>query len=214
MKTFLGSVGAAALFATAAPAGATTVVDFNEFAHGGGEARYGSHVESGGLTFQLDIDSAQAYIVYGRNDGRNADPGGATLMSNLMSRTTRVTRTDSGLFDLVSIDMADFFNTGQLTWVRFDFTDASGAQSSEIRSLDTLKGLETLNFGKSNLKSFDFTYLVNRTPGSPGWGQFDNVAVNFATAGVPEPTSWALMILGFGGVGATLRRRRTAPATA
>lgn len=27
--------------------------------------------------------------------------------------------------------------------------------------------------------------------------------------GVPEPTTWALMILGFGGVGAMLRRRRT-----
>lgn len=28
-----------------------------------------------------------------------------------------------------------------------------------------------------------------------------------ATGGVPEPASWALMILGFGGVGASLRRR-------
>jgi len=29
-------------------------------------------------------------------------------------------------------------------------------------------------------------------------------------AGVPEPAAWAMMILGFGGVGALLRRRRTA----
>jgi len=28
-------------------------------------------------------------------------------------------------------------------------------------------------------------------------------------SGVPEPTAWSLMIAGFGGVGATLRRRRT-----
>jgi len=28
--------------------------------------------------------------------------------------------------------------------------------------------------------------------------------------GVPEPASWALMILGFGAVGASLRRRRMA----
>lgn len=32
--------------------------------------------------------------------------------------------------------------------------------------------------------------------------------------GVPEPASWALMILGFGGVGATLRRRRAVPTAA
>ncbi|MBL8771796.1 MAG: PEP-CTERM sorting domain-containing protein [Phenylobacterium sp.] len=32
------------------------------------------------------------------------------------------------------------------------------------------------------------------------------------TGGVPEPTTWALMILGFGAAGSALRRRRTAPA--
>ncbi|TAJ73136.1 MAG: PEP-CTERM sorting domain-containing protein [Phenylobacterium sp.] len=31
-----------------------------------------------------------------------------------------------------------------------------------------------------------------------------------STGGVPEPSSWALMILGFGGVGSLLRRRRVA----
>lgn len=36
---------------------------------------------------------------------------------------------------------------------------------------------------------------------------------NFAGA-VPEPTTWALMIMGFGGVGAMVRRRRTAYALA
>ena len=32
--------------------------------------------------------------------------------------------------------------------------------------------------------------------------------------GVPEPATWAMMILGLGGVGATLRRRRSAMALA
>lgn len=32
--------------------------------------------------------------------------------------------------------------------------------------------------------------------------------IRFNTAGVPEPAAWALMIVGFGGVGAVLRRRR------
>jgi hypothetical protein len=37
----------------------------------------------------------------------------------------------------------------------------------------------------------------------------------FAYAGgVPEPATWTMMILGFGGVGAVLRRRRQAPALA
>jgi hypothetical protein len=37
---------------------------------------------------------------------------------------------------------------------------------------------------------------------------------NFSADGVPEPASWALMILGFGGVGAMVRRRRTSAALA
>jgi hypothetical protein len=30
----------------------------------------------------------------------------------------------------------------------------------------------------------------------------------FNPAAVPEPTTWAMMIIGFGGVGALMRRRR------
>jgi hypothetical protein len=40
------------------------------------------------------------------------------------------------------------------------------------------------------------------------------VGATLVTGGVPEPASWALMILGFGGVGAVLRRRRIVPALA
>ncbi|HZZ32934.1 MAG TPA: PEPxxWA-CTERM sorting domain-containing protein [Phenylobacterium sp.] len=41
---------------------------------------------------------------------------------------------------------------------------------------------------------------------------FCTVGVN--CGGVPEPASWALMLLGFGGIGAVLRRRRPAAALA
>lgn len=38
----------------------------------------------------------------------------------------------------------------------------------------------------------------------------DSLSFDAPTGGVPEPSSWALMILGFGGAGALLRRRRLA----
>jgi hypothetical protein len=49
-----------------------------------------------------------------------------------------------------------------------------------------------------------------------GTGTTYNVAARDAfrpTGGVPEPATWALMIMGFGGAGAMLRRRRAAVAT-
>lgn len=36
----------------------------------------------------------------------------------------------------------------------------------------------------------------------------DNVTTGFAGAVVPEPSAWALLILGFGAVGAGMRRRK------
>jgi hypothetical protein len=38
-------------------------------------------------------------------------------------------------------------------------------------------------------------------------GSFDTITIS--SAGTPEPATWALMLMGFGGLGATLRARRT-----
>ena len=38
--------------------------------------------------------------------------------------------------------------------------------------------------------------------------ELDNVAVNPFAGGVPEPAAWMLMMVGFGGLGSVLRRRR------
>jgi hypothetical protein len=40
----------------------------------------------------------------------------------------------------------------------------------------------------------------------------DGKTQGFTTGGVPEPASWTLMLMGFGGLGAMLRRRRRAAA--
>lgn len=41
-------------------------------------------------------------------------------------------------------------------------------------------------------------------------GRHQSFGVAWPIDGVPEPTTWLMMIMGFGGVGATLRRRRSA----
>jgi hypothetical protein len=80
---------------------------------------------------------------------------------------------------------------------------------------------QTIGF---NFGPFDnFTFAFTNAAGNPftgGSGQatglietIDNITFDVAERdpgpGVPEPATWAMMILGFGGVGAVLRRRRT-----
>ena len=51
----------------------------------------------------------------------------------------------------------------------------------------------------------------------PGGAQLGGVAVELTGTGggtVPEPAAWALMLVGFGGIGATLRRRQRAASAA
>jgi len=57
-------------------------------------------------------------------------------------------------------------------------------------------------------ETFDFVGGSFKVPGPSYGGFFDYAHATFDGA-VPEPTAWSLMIVGFGLVGAGLRRRRT-----
>ncbi|MBI1197704.1 MAG: choice-of-anchor A family protein [Phenylobacterium sp.] len=50
--------------------------------------------------------------------------------------------------------------------------------------------------------------LVAKTLNAGGEVHMSNLGGTYTVPGVPEPATWALMILGFGGAGAMLRRRR------
>lgn len=64
-------------------------------------------------------------------------------------------------------------------------------------------------FGIVDTTSFTSVSIVNTSqPGqSDAWG-IDDISYN--TSLVPEPAAWAMLVMGFGLVGATLRRRNTA----
>lgn len=54
-----------------------------------------------------------------------------------------------------------------------------------------------------------FSTVTVNVDGSSNVG-FDALTFGLAAAAVPEPAAWTLLVLGFGGVGASLRRRRPA----
>jgi hypothetical protein len=51
---------------------------------------------------------------------------------------------------------------------------------------------------------YRFTYTLN----SPSGGATLSGNASFYQAAVPEPATWALMLIGFGGIGMAMRRRR------
>jgi hypothetical protein len=55
-----------------------------------------------------------------------------------------------------------------------------------------------------------FTLRIQGTPGTQNGSLSGNVA--FTAAAVPEPGTWAMMLLGFGAIGFSMRRRRSATA--
>jgi hypothetical protein len=108
------------------------------------------------------------------------------------------TRTDAGLVFT--------FATPITAWG----ADFGGLQNGQLRSVINVAG-ETLTppIGENGLSFYGFTSSVAFTTvtftssGVQDGFAIDNVSFN----AVPEPSSWALMIIGFGMVGATLRRR-------
>jgi hypothetical protein len=62
----------------------------------------------------------------------------------------------------------------------------------------------TLDFNTVGANHIYFTTDIFGTTGQTG-----NVGAVLGTGGVPEPASWALMLVGFGGLGAALRHRRS-----
>lgn len=87
---------------------------------------------------------------------------------------------------------------------------AQGATSNQVFALNfatpqALIRLENFVLGFSNVSG-------TATDGNGGEVVLTNANVNGFGVIVPEPSSWAMMIAGFGLVGATLRRRRLAAA--
>ena len=85
---------------------------------------------------------------------------------------------------------------------------ASGTYYFALQAVTTAS-----NVYLANADGTGAAYSANGSSWAPGYGTASAVAVSLSgdtVAAVPEPTTWAMMIIGFGFVGLSLRRRRTA----
>ena len=99
----------------------------------------------------------------------------------------------------------DSFNSIRFQGADFDVTLTGSDLFSPATAFNGDQGVGrriSYDFGGAAVNTITFGSTGNSF-------EFDNLAAGVAGA-VPEPATWAMMLLGFGALGATLRRRRAA----
>lgn len=150
--------------------------------------------------------ASAAGVFTSTSDRLNADASTqATISSAVDARLNNLT------FSLLngSTFMTATFNlfTGQISGIPVTITgfNANGTQITE--SFTLVNGSN--NFGLVGTGGDRFTALsLSSTIGVPDFRQLRLGGVNQVAAPVPEPGTWALMLIGFGAVGLALRRTR------
>jgi hypothetical protein len=118
----------------------------------------------------------------------------------------------NGYFEFRTLNLATVLLRGDFTdyWLTGVTGAAAGNLSPLGGSLNFTSGVADLSFIKGDNASFSFSNVrpaYGITSGTLNNFSGSNLAGTFAGY-VPEPGTWALMIMGFGGAGAMLRSRR------
>jgi hypothetical protein len=221
IRNCLGAAAAAALVALAGTASASVVTFDTTFHSPTTIPAFGSHYDEAGLSFDVFSEGGApeeigAFGYTGASLPYDADPAGGAIFVNASSAKITISKLGGGSFFFNSIDLTDAYN-GQASPPRatydlaYDYIDGGGSHSG-VFALDSLPGLQTFTLNLAGVQSLTMHTGNTNTNQGPGV-QLDNVRFNEPTiqpGGVPEPASWALMLAGFGGLGAMLRRRRAA----
>lgn len=203
----LATAAAAAVLASAAPAGATV---FLSFAPGAATPDTGYSV--------IDTFDTLAGVVASGVPGQvqikfpPSDSSGAPPANSSPSGTNYLSVLAGGIANIALSNVSAF----QFDWGSIDSYNTLTIHSS-IGDVAVVPGGNFPNTANGNqfAPGTNGLFTVRATAGETFTGitlasgsnsfEIDNLAV---TGGVPEPASWALMIMGFGSAGVMLRRRR------
>lgn len=176
----------------------------------------------------LDLTDNDRFSVLGSNDARFAGVIGnniqmfndnATAPGGVDHGKTQLRRTDNGLFDIASIDLAALDGSqivNSTIAIEFTGTKADTSTVSQVLSFqfDGNFALQTLNFNASFVELEELSWF-NIGGSTAGFHQFDNIEVtetviqNPDPDPVPEPGTLAMMAIGLFGLAAAVRRRKT-----
>jgi hypothetical protein len=131
-----------------------------------------------------------------------ADGSDTTPLKAVWSETVSVTPNTNYVFSFYGIEVSNLGIPAQL-----QETINSTTGSTLIASHTWQNSSFSWNSGSSTTA----TLTLTDTETSGGFNDFAISNISF-TGGVPEPSTWAMMILGFAGMGFTAYRRKSKPA--
>jgi hypothetical protein len=212
----LAAAASVALAALAVPAQAATflTIDFEEDATGV-KAEGFSAVDYDGLDFFTDLGAG---LEVG-NFSPQSDGQGLLARNDTNGNFIVGVFTD-GPHSFLSMDFGNddpsFTIPGQRAVLTVYLGAALVGQTFVVMNRNDVMD-QTIGFNFGPFDNFTFAYTDaagNPFTGGPGTNVglievIDNITFDVPDAVVPEPATWAMMIMGFGGVGAILRRRRS-----
>jgi hypothetical protein len=184
----------------AAPAGATTVIDAEDLGQPGALDITEFTVERFGDEFEISVTTRGAISDTGSSYVIGVDRGGGQARPHPFAGIGRPDIVFDQAFSVRSNGDVFLGATKMFTFKIFD--DPITHTGSFI---GRLSGLESQGF---TLDQFQFSlWSQSRALGLPVTN-VDFAPENGTISAVPEPSTWALMLLGFGGMGSLVRRGR------
>jgi hypothetical protein len=228
IQTTLAIAAGAALLMGASGASAANLISNGDFASGAlGPWTLTGSVDDGQNTVVINLLSGASYPGGAFNEVIPNDPNapssnfglylvsdqpihaGATQTFNVATAGTYQVSFDYYVprNGLANPDDAHLFASVNSSNIASIDADVAGNDNGSWR---TIVATETLAQGSN---SFNFNFTVPGNVNSDGRPTADNFAADFVVSnvsvtGVPEPTTWAIMLVGFGGLGAAMRNTR------
>lgn len=203
--TKLSMIATAATLAFAAPASAATLIDFNTFSAGDSVTnQYGSL----GVLFSTRTGSTisnAAISTYFPGEG-TPDAAVTNSIDGADDRQGFLIITFTSVVSNLSLG---YDNYGDL--YLGDTIKAYGLGGTLLETLSPTPGIADYNLETISFTSSGISYVEIQQQRNDWLFAVDNIRFD-AGGAVPEPASWALMIAGFGLVGAAMRRRAAAVA--
>ena len=228
-KAILATVGAlglaASLFATAANASTNLLTNGSFETPGGapirdqivcdgscpGQAAVAGGSDIAGWTYNgvgfAIYESSGSDVINASNGNYYVSWGHLSAVGEALSQTVS---TVSGVFYTLTYDITQQQSSDSSQQIGASITSVGGlnltASNTNINNgVDGFTAGAPITFtGDGTLVTVTLTDLVNADGANTG---IDNVSLVSGVAGVPEPATWALMLVGFGVVGYAMRKR-------